>query len=272
MECGLKLQPVVSKNAGKPSKPDNFKIDAGILNLVLDRVRELSFNRAGRFKLNKPAGDFREKVSRLILVFNGRKKWEGADAEVIGVLLVGKEDSAGLIEVRAVSRGRKVKTLEIYRILREELGLISLSEFNRRVREQKMLVFMEVKRAKKILDECDPKVEDIDTEAPDFPRKNRQFCAGSIIEDLLLPICGLCGRAVREGEQYVSVGVGAIHMNMKEGADPDYLSCERYHLNCVQYTRSVNSRRTTPVYKLLREEIENEIQQENCVKLLNKLV
>ncbi len=87
--------------------------------------------------------------------------------------MVGKEDPNGLIEVLAIPHDPKMKAMEICRILREELGLISLSEFNGRVREQKMLVFMEVKRAKRILDECEPKVEDIDTSAPDFARKNR---------------------------------------------------------------------------------------------------
>jgi hypothetical protein len=207
-----------------------------------------------------------------IQVFNGRKKWEGAGAEIVGSIMVGKEDPDGLIEVRAIPYKLEVKAAELYRIVREELGLISLSEFNQRVREQKMLVFMEVKRAKRILDECEPKVEDIDTSAPDFARKNREFCAGPIIEDLFLPVCGLCGRAVRKGEQFVSVGVGAIHINMEEGESPDYLPCERYHLDCVQDARSGDSRRTTPIFRALKEPIGIEIQQENTAKLLNKLV
>ena len=274
-----------SKNLGKPLKPGSIKIDAAILELVLNRARLLSFHSSGRFLIKgfrrgAPPWPTREVVSGRpraperkteILIFNGRKKWEGADAKIVGTLMVGKEDPNGLIEVLAIPHDPKMKAMEICRILREELGLISLSEFNGRVREQKMLVFMEVKRAKRILDECEPKVEDIDTSAPDFARKNRRFCVGPIIEDLLLPVCGLCGRAIREGEQFVSVGVGAIHMNMKEGADPDYLPSEQYHLDCVQDARSGNPRRTTPVFRALQEPIGLEIQQENCVKLIKEL-
>ena len=271
MDRSLKLQPVDSKNPGKPSKPGSTRIDAAILELVLNRVNQLSFHRAGRFKLEKPTGNLKKKVSHVIQIINGRKKWESADAKIVGTLMVGREDPNGLIEVLAIPQVRKVKTVEIYRILREELGLISLSEFNGRVREQKMLVFMEVKRAKRILDECEPKVEDIDTSAPDFARKNRRFCVGPIIEDLLLPVCGLCGRAVREGEQYVSIGVGALHFNMDAGEPPDYLPSEQFHLDCVQDARSGNPRRTTPVFRALKEPIGLEIQQENCRKLLQKL-
>ena len=153
MDRSLKLQTVDSKNPGKPSKPGSIRIDAAILELVLNRARMLSFHSSGRFLIK----GFRRGVppraperKAEIRVFNGRKKWEGDDAKIVGTLMVGKEDPNGLIEVLAIPHDPEIKAMEIYRILREELGLISLSEFNGRVREQKMLVFMEVKRAKRL--------------------------------------------------------------------------------------------------------------------------
>ena len=259
-------------------------IDKLILSFVLDRARDLSLRSAGRFlvrnagkgapsrapvKIILSDSDKRKGVVKVIMVYTGRGKWEGRRTDLLGQAWIGGGDENGLIPVRFEPEARRIDSEGLRRIFREELGLVSLSEWNRLVKQKDLHSLLELKHMEEKIKSDSPGCEyDL---SPEMAADARRFSFEGILEDVLLPICGLCGRAVRPDEQYISVGVGMVHLDMEEGEDPDYIPSERYHLICVKDARSGHRRRVTPVYRALKEAIGVEVQQENCARLLQKL-
>lgn len=259
-------------------------IDNLILSFVLDRTRYLSLRSTGRF-LTRNAGkgvlsrapvkiilsdsDKEKGVAKVIMAYTGRRKWEGRRNPLLGSAHFGVEDENGLIPVVLVPEAQRIDSDGLRRIFREELGLVSLSEWNRLVKQKSLHNLLELKHMEEKIKNDSPGCEyDL---SPEMAADARKFSFEGILEDILLPICGLCGRAVRPEEQYVSVGMGMIHLDMEEGEDPDYIPSERYHLICVKDARSGHPRRVTPLYRVLKEAIGVEVQQENCARLLQKL-
>ena len=258
-------------------------IDNLILSFVLDRTRYLSLRSTGRF-LTRNAGkgvlsrapvkiilsdsDKEKGVAKVIMASTGRRKWEGRRNPLLGSAHFGVEDENGLVPVRFKPEAHRVDSEGLRRIFREELGLVSLSEWNQLVKQKSLHNLLELKHIEEKIKSDSPGEYDL---SPEMAAYARRISIEAILEDILLPICGLCGRAVRPGEQHISVGVGMVHLDMEEGEDPDYIPSERYHLICVKDARSGHRRRVTPVYRALKEAIGVEVQQENCARLLQKL-